>query len=58
MLNFANPWPEHVIRWIENGGQIRYVSSIHRHSVGYNYAKVDEDTSDTRFTDKVSIYKL
>ena len=56
--NFADPFLEHVIKWIENGGQIRYVSSIHRHSVGYNYAKVDEDTSDTRFTTKTSVLVL
>ena len=40
--------PDHVLKWIENGGQIRYVSSLHRQSIGYNYAKVEEETSDTR----------
>ena len=38
--------PDHVLKWIENGGQISYVSSLHQQSVGY--AKVEEETSETR----------
>ena len=41
--------PEHVLKWIENGGQIHYVTSLHRQSTAsFNYQKVYENSSESR----------
>ena len=51
--------PEHVLKWIENGGQIHYVTSLHRQSTtSFNYQKVFENSSESRFVSNHSDFKI